>query len=72
MPDRFLRTQLAESATGKAAADGKRQGDELTGDECGPGDRCPDNRAGVGSANQTDEEWPLEREIRRVVAEQDP
>ncbi len=52
VPDGFLRTQFAEAAAGEAAADGKRQGNEFTGDERGTRNGGPDNGAGVGSANQ--------------------
>ena len=72
VPDRFLRTDLAQAAAGKSAADGKRQRDPFTGDERRDSNHRTDDRAGVGTGEQAGEERSGERQIRGVVVDQEP
>ncbi len=71
VPDGFLRAQLAQAAAGKAAADGKRQRAPFRRDHGGHRGEGADHRAGVRPGDQADEKRPFQRQVRRVVAQQD-
>src|SRR4051812_13886203 len=70
VPDRFLRTNLAEPPACEATADGKRQGDEFTSDEWRDSDNRPDDRTGVGAGEEAGEKRSRERQVGRVVIDQ--
>ena len=71
VPDRFLRAQLAQAAAGEPAADGEGQRDPLAGDERGHRVSAADDGAGVRAGDQADEKRAFERQVGRVVAQQD-
>jgi hypothetical protein len=72
LPDHFLRARLAQTAAGEAAAHGKRQGDEFTGDDRRDGHHGADQGTGVGAGNQAGEQRAFEGQVRRVIVEQHP
>ena len=70
LPDRFLGTHFADAAAGECAADGKRQRDELAGDQRRDPDEHADRRARVWPGDQPGEKGALERQVGRLVIEQ--
>ena len=72
LPDRFLGARFTQTASGKAAADRKRQRDEFSSDRRGYADEDPDECAGVRTRNEAGEESALERQVGRFVVEQKP
>ena len=71
VPDGFLRAQLAEPAAGKSAPDGEGQRAPFRHDHRGHRGQCADQRAGVRPGDEAHQKRPLERQIRRVVPQQD-
>ncbi len=72
MPDRFLGTQLAESAAGESAADRERQRRPLTVAERRHPDHHADDGAGVRAGDEAGEKRALERQVGGVVVEEQP
>ena len=71
VPDVFLvRARLAKAAAREPAADGEKQRDELAGEHRRRGDHQADDGARVRAGDEAREKRTLEREIGRVVIEQ--
>ncbi len=66
----FVRTRLTKAAARKSAADGKEQRDELAGQKGRQRHHQADDGAGIGSRYQSGEKGALERQVGRVVVEQ--
>ena len=61
---------LPQAAAGKTATDGEEQCAPFTSHERGHADTRADQRAGIRSGNKSREVRTCERQVRRVVAEQ--
>ena len=67
-PDRFLRTRLADAASGEAAADRERQRDQFVmrrqrREQGGQRHHRADQRAGVRTGDESGEKRAFEREV---------
>ena len=71
LPDRFLRADLAQPATGKAAADGEGEGDQFVGDDGRRRGQQSDERAGVRTGKKPGKEGAFERQVGGVVLQDD-
>ena len=69
-PDRLLRTQLAQAAAGEPASHGERQRDELAVDERRQAHHHADDRAGIRPRDHPGEERAFERQVGRLVVQQ--
>src|SRR4029450_7971331 len=63
LPDGFLRTGLAKTATGETATDRKWKRDDFSGDRSGDANEDADERTGVRSGDETREQSTFERQI---------
>ena len=70
VPDRFLGADLPQAAAGKSAADREGQGDPLAREHRRNAGHGPDDGAGVGPGQETGEERARERQIRRLVVQE--
>ena len=69
-PDLVLRADLAEPAAREAAADREGQRGPLVGEERRHADRGADERAGIRTGNQSGQKRARQRQIGRVVVQQ--
>ncbi len=70
VPDRFLRAEFPQAAAGKAAADRERERNPLARHDRGNPDHGANDGACVGAGKQPDQERARERQVRRVVVDE--
>ncbi len=71
VPDRFFGAELAQAAAGEPAADREGERNPFPGDGGGNAHHRADDRAGVGPGQQPGEERARQRQVRRLVVEQE-
>ena len=69
-PDVFLGADLAEASAGEAATDGKGESAILAGEEAWQPHAGADDGARVGARDETRQERAFEREVGRLVVQQ--
>ena len=71
VPDRLFRANLAETAAGEAASDREREGDPFARDDRGDAEDRSDDRPRVRAGQEPGEECARERQVGRVVIDEE-